>query len=50
MDATRQGAPLASPARSAAARYLIPTLDSLRGSSVRIGTMQRRLAWPPAQG
>ena len=23
-----------------------PSLDSLRGSSVKIGTIQRRLAWP----
>ena len=22
-------------------------MDSLRGSSIRIGTIQRRLAWPP---
>ena len=26
--------------------YLLTHLDSLRGSSVEIGTLQRRLAWP----
>ena len=32
--------------RLARAALLIPCLDSLRGSSVKIGTMQRKLAWP----
>ena len=26
---------------------ILPCSDSLRGSSVKIGAMQRRLAWPP---
>ena len=34
----RAGAPLP--------HSLAPSLDSLRGSSVEIGTIQRRIAWP----
>ena len=30
--------------------FLNLRLDSLRGSSDKIGMMQRKLAWPPAQG
>ena len=32
--------------RASALMYAYSELDSLRGSSVKIGTIQRRLAWP----
>ena len=32
--------------RLAPVTHCLPTLDSFRGSSVKIGTTQRRLAWP----